>query len=498
VIIVAAIVVGLVVIIRTHLARLAAIEAERPIQVAGTVEPANTVDLSFGIGGPVVKVTKIIGDRVSAGEVIAEVSNGALKAKYNQAAALVASQKAKLADLESGTDTAAINLIEAQISKDNDAVSSDTTDLGAILTEDYSVADDSIHDKVDDFFTSPYTANPQLAFTDTDPSASTLESGRAEVEDRLADLQNLASTTAASIASFASVNQADNNFDNNSDSNPENNPDSSPNSGPASTSAANVSGTISSTISPTISATVSSASTAASTISATSNSVNDDLAEIKLFLDNVALTINALTPGGSGVSQATIDTWKSDLSTARTNVDDSITATLAADDKLQNAEDTLTVDQQQLSADQNANVATAIASQKTAVSEAEAALAKVNAELAATYIISPIDGLVTRQDARLGQNAPANTTLVSIASDSKYQIATVVPASDASRITVGENANVELDAYGPNVVFGAVVVGISPTETAGQETTTLQFEASDDRIKSGMTAAITISSSSTR
>ena len=437
-IIAVAVVTGIFVLLHLRAVRLAAAAAGKPIQIAGTVEPADTVDLSFGTGGPVVKVTKIIGDRVSAGEVIAEVENSALKAEYSQGQALVAGQKAKLAVLESSTSSVAIDLAEAQVSKDSDAITNDTNDLVSVLAEDYSVADDSIHDKVDDFFTSPYAANPQLAFTDTDPSASTLESGRAEVEDRLSDLQSLASAATTSIAS---------------------------------TSPAAVSNSV---------------------ISGVSDSVKDDLAEIKLFLDNVALTVNALTPDSSDVSQSTIDTWKSDLSTARANIDDSITATLATDDKLQTAEDNLAVDQQQLVSDQDVNVSAEIASQKAAIEQAEAEVQKVNALLAETYIISPIDGLVTRQDARLGQNAEAGTTLVSIESDSKFQIAATVPANEAGRITVGENANVQLDAYGPNVIFGAVVVGVSPTETAGQETTTLQFEVSDNRIKSGMSAAVTL------
>jgi len=81
-------------------------------------------------------------------------------------------------------------------------------------------------------------------------------------------------------------------------------------------------------------------------------------------------------------------------------------------------------------------------------------------------------------------------------SNAQFQIEANIPEADIAKVKPGQTANVTLDAYGPDVLFHASVVSVDPAETIvdGVPTykTTFQFEGTDARIKSGMTANIDI------
>ncbi len=83
-----------------------------------------------------------------------------------------------------------------------------------------------------------------------------------------------------------------------------------------------------------------------------------------------------------------------------------------------------------------------------------------------------------------------------LASDS-FLIESYIPEIAIADVAVGDTAQVYLDAYGQNVPFDARVSLIDPAETErdGISTykTTLQFISPDERIRSGLTANMTIS-----
>jgi len=130
------------------------------------------------------------------------------------------------------------------------------------------------------------------------------------------------------------------------------------------------------------------------------------------------------------------------------------------------------------------------------VREKENALQDAKNELADYYIRAPFDGIITKIDAKVGEMASSNTPVVSMMSTGIYQIESFIPEVNISRIEVGQQAQITLDAYGDEVKFNAFVVSIDPAETIrdGVSTykTTLLFSEKDDRVKSGMTANVSI------
>jgi len=219
------------------------------------------------------------------------------------------------------------------------------------------------------------------------------------------------------------------------------------------------------------------------------SSAGDNLNEVKAFLDNIALAVNTLTSSDG-------ETWKTNVSTARTNINTAIVNLSAAEEGYSAANSDLTLVQQELELEKAGTVKEQITAQEAQVEKAGADMQKYQADLSKTIIKSPIKGVVSKQEAEVGEIVSANSLVVSVISESNFEIEANIPEMDIGKITKGESAKVTLDAYGEGVVFDAFVSKIDPAETVieGVATykTTLQFSKSDDRLKSGMTANIDI------
>ena len=120
----------------------------------------------------------------------------------------------------------------------------------------------------------------------------------------------------------------------------------------------------------------------------------------------------------------------------------------------------------------------------------------IRAQISKTEIYSPIKGVVTKKDAKVGEIVTAGASIVSIISDAEFEIESNIPEVDIVKIKIGNEAKVTLDAYGSDILFAAKVISIDPSETMieGVATykVTLGFSGNDARIKSGMTANIDI------
>ncbi|MDO8265116.1 MAG: efflux RND transporter periplasmic adaptor subunit [Candidatus Parcubacteria bacterium] len=225
------------------------------------------------------------------------------------------------------------------------------------------------------------------------------------------------------------------------------------------------------------------------------DSAENNLNQIKSLLDMVALSVtdpNAVV----SFSKTTVDAWKTDISTARTNINTAVVNLSAADEKFRGAQADVTLAEKELLLDQAGTPAEQINGQKAKISEAEANIQNAEAQLAKTILFSPIDGIITKQDAKAGEIVSANAPLISIISEAKFQIEANVPEVDIAKITIGDSAKITLDAYGNDVVFEAKVIAIDPAETILEGVATykitLQITEKEEIMKPGMTANIDI------
>lgn len=462
------------------------------VSITGKVKPAEDVDLAFERSGTISRINVKVGDKISAGKELVSLDNSEISAQLAQTRASVESAKAglsqyeaalkkeevKLDELKSGTRpeelliaetrvlSARKSLADAQINLDN--VKNKATidlanlydDVKDILNDSYYKADDAANKQTDEMFTDDQSSSPKLSFLTSESQAkSDAEFGRlkstAELKNIKLNIDNL----------------------------------------PAEQSKLDV------------------------TLTETSAS----LSTIRDFLTRLADAVN-----GAILSQTTITSYKGYVNTGRTNVNTAISNITAqeqlisaqkstnqsnistAETKVNEAQSSLTLMENELALKRAGSTSQQIAAQEAQVNQAEAniesAKAKIKeveanvlnleAQLAKTVLRSPIDGVVSKQDAKIGQSATVNSPLVSVISEKQFEVEANIPEADIAKVKIGNFAKITLDAYSNDVIFDAKVISIDLAgkilEGVATYKTTLQFMEEDGLLKPELTANIDI------
>jgi multidrug efflux pump subunit AcrA (membrane-fusion protein) len=211
---------------------------------------------------------------------------------------------------------------------------------------------------------------------------------------------------------------------------------------------------------------------------------------IKAFLNDLSGIVNGLNPGNSGLTQQVIDAELTAMNSALSGVNQSVTSLTAASSELRNA--VAAYDQ----ANNDFNVANA-GSSPQAIRAQSATVATFQAELDKDRLLSPIAGVITKADPKVGEFVAAGSSAFTVQSDGQYKIEAYVPEADIAKVALADAADVTLDAYSSDTHFATVVSSIDPAETVleGVPTykVTLLFGEPDARIRSGMTANTEIS-----
>ena len=214
----------------------------------------------------------------------------------------------------------------------------------------------------------------------------------------------------------------------------------------------------------------------------------DYLTIIKSFMNDLAVIVNRLNSGGSGFSQTQINTYTATMNSGLSALDSTISVIESARSSLSSAKNNLSEAQSSYNLKLAGNSVESVAAQAAKVAQAEAA---VNEGI----IIAPIDGIVTKADPNQGEFVSAGLAGFAV-QNSNFKIEAFVPEADIAKLSVGNIAGGTLDAYGADADFPAEVLTINPAETVleGVPTykVTLQFINPDIRIRSGMTANLTI------
>ena len=226
------------------------------------------------------------------------------------------------------------------------------------------------------------------------------------------------------------------------------------------------------------------------------NLANKNLNTMQTFLENLAFAVNKLTPS-SILSQTTITLWKANISTARTNISVSINNLSSMDNQYQSAISSLNIANSQLSLIKTGATADQLQAQEAMVEQAQANVDSAQAKLSKSIITSPINGVISNVNAKIGQIMQPGLLAVSVISYGEYDVESYVPEADIAKIKVGDIATTTLDAYGSDTFFETSVIKIDPAETVIENVptykVTLKFaSSSDERIKSGMTANLDI------
>jgi HlyD family secretion protein len=191
--------------------------------------------------------------------------------------------------------------------------------------------------------------------------------------------------------------------------------------------------------------------------------INADLIEVKNFLDKMATMVNSQTTS-SGTTQTTLDTYKASISSARSSILTSISTISTAEEKLNSAKSALTLAQRNLDLKKGGNTPEAIKSAEARVMQFEADLQNASAQLKKMTLYSPLNGVVTKQDAKVGEIMTPSQSVVSIISDSDLEIESNVSEINIGKVAVGNPVIITMDAF-PGEKFAGTVTYIEPAET---------------------------------
>ncbi len=215
------------------------------------------------------------------------------------------------------------------------------------------------------------------------------------------------------------------------------------------------------------------------------NQAETTLNQIRLFLNQMALATNSLVPPDFSY-QTTINTYKNQVASARNIVSASLSSVIAAKSALGQAPVELN------------GVFAQIQAAEARIAQFEAQVSSAEAQLLKTELRAPLDGVITRQDARLGEIASVGVPVVSIISDSDYEIEANVSEINIGKVAVGNAARVTFDAFPGNSFMGTVTY-IEPAETIIDGVVNFKIkvvlDTSETNLRSGLTANLEIETS---
>ena len=400
------------------------------VEVTGRVHSPSSVNLAFESGGKIDEIYKIKGDRVNVGDLLTDLNRASLMAELRESEALIDIQQIKLNDLESGIRNIEVELYRSKVKSAEKVLADARKNLADRIYDAYLKSDDAIRVKSANIFIDVHVFNPKLSFFIPDSSLkSELESLRIQAELKLKDWFN-------SVSQISDSSNIELKFE-----------------------------------------------------EASANTIFT-----RNFLDKevAALTIASAS---ASVSQSTIDTYLSNVSTARANLITAIINLTSANEKFRSAESALDIALKELAIQEAGFSDDDIAAQEAQLRQYVARRDVLLAEIAKTKIISPIKGVITNIKFEEGEIVAANQGVITVISETEFEIEADVPEIDIGNIMRGDKVEITLDAF-PGEIFMGHVGFIDPAETITDGVVnfsiTVLFDKEDSRIKSGLTANLSI------
>lgn len=443
-------------------------ELIQEVSVTGRVKPANSVELAFETGGKVAWVYAAVGDNVKTGQIIASLANGELAAQLLGAQADLETEEAKLNELTSGTRPEEIRAAETKVANARRSLDDAEADLANVknkadvdLKKVYEDALTAVQKSVSVGKTALFTLTDiQYAhFSGSDENSNALSDAKAKAVKSLLGADGAGRFSQGSLnnlvgGAFGAVSEA---VDDSSYANIDN----------AITQTANALQKIKQALNAVPVSDILSAGEKTN-LSAEKNNISSEITNVSSKQQSIAVQIITNNQNIADIS--------SNINTAKNNL------ALAEDD---------------LALKKAGTAPEKIKAQEAVVDSARANIQKIQAQIAKTLMRAPFGGIVTRQDIKAGEIVTASAALVSMISQNDFEIETNVPEVDVAKVKTGDLARVTLDAYGGDVLFEARITSIDPAETVVEGVSTykatLQFMAEDERVRSGMTANIDIS-----
>jgi HlyD family secretion protein len=426
------------------------------VSATGTVESAEEVDLRFKTSGIIESINVKIGQKVAKGTYLARLASGDLYSQFLQAQASYNQAKAKLDQLLAGATTEEIKVAEQKVENARIALEDAEAKAKNDLAEEYS-------DALDAFDNAYFDADKSMKKLNTIFDENTLyedlrsdfsfrsiqtkndmESKKTDIDTALEDLKDLV----AEMRANPSYNEID--------------------------------------------------------------------AAFSPFLSYLKIIRNGLDLAGdlmdlvilhSEYSQTQWDTDKANIISGRTTINNAITDVISAQQAVNNQKITnqtnvnsakstynkAQADLEELKAPPR-SVDTAI--YQADVDKYQANMNEYLQKLKDASIIAPFNGTVAKIDGKIGEVISVNDkVIISLISPGAFQIRADISEADISKVDIEDSVEIILDAF-PEEKWIGQIIEVEPGETVIEAVVyyriKILFEEISDKLKSGMSADVTI------
>jgi RND family efflux transporter MFP subunit len=159
------------------------------------------------------------------------------------------------------------------------------------------------------------------------------------------------------------------------------------------------------------------------------------------------------------------------------------------------AESTLISAEGTLSLKQNGSTSETIHAEEAVVMQRRAGVESAQAKLSKMTLRSPQNGIITKQDAKVGEIVTPGKIVISVISDGNLEIESDISEISIGKIQVGNPVSLMFDAF-PGETFAGKVTYIEPAETiidgVVNYKVTVGFDEKYPQMKSGLTSKLEI------
>jgi HlyD family secretion protein len=418
------------------------------VSATGTVKPADDVDLRFETSGTVEKIYVKEGSFVKQGAYLVKLNTGKLYSQFLQTQASYNEAKAKLDKFLVGTTTEEIQVAEQVV--DNARIA---------LDDAKTKAENDLDEKYDDalVYLSNASSKTNIALADLENFEPKYFQDTSSVATIFKDKKSVAriaffgTNGAKTVVTNVVANPIQANIDN-----------------------------------------------ALIVVRSSINKTKDVVDYTREAMSSPTLREDVTT-----TDQTTIDTDITNISAVLTDI--STAQQAIASQKVTNqtninsAENTLKKAEDDLAETKAVPREVDIAVYKADVDKTKASMVELQQKLDDAVLRAPIDAIIAKVNIKIGETVTAGgNPIVSLISHNNFEIDVDVPETDIGKVHLGDTAVISLDAFSEEL-WPAKVVEIEPAETVIESVVYYKikvvFDKIDERIKSGMTADITIQTS---
>lgn len=398
--------------------------------ITGNIKPKQESALSFEKSGKIQKISVNTGDKVNKGQILASISADNDMASILSARSSVAQAEANLADIQNGATKIDVSLKEDILRSSLENLNNNNIAVIDTTNTIYSSIFDIINNKLSSIFTYDSTSYILSKNACNQNLSVTIENKRLELDKIMKDFANFKDTI--KLSEDIEANQK------------------------------------------------------------SINTLNDKAILAIKNTNTIIDNLNELYSSNCAVSNKNLDTERLIISNNKKTVDGLLeivnsnkSKTISYRNAYQNA--LLSLEQVKTGATPEK-----IKSVKAQVENARGMLAQAEANYEKNFIKAPFSGTITAVDINLGEISSSGKTAIKIITDGEFEIKAKLTETDVTKVKIGQEAEITLDAYGNANKYKGNILFVDPSST--KEGNNEYYYArigiinTDNNIKGGMNA----------